>query len=44
MSDLLTDIASGENDIAGYMLARILALPAGWVAMKILDWWDNRNG
>lgn len=44
MSDLLTDIINGENDTAGYILASILVLPAGWVAVKVLDWWDNRNG
>jgi hypothetical protein len=39
---MLTDIFNGDNDFAGYMLAAILVLPAGWIAMKALDWWDNR--
>ena len=39
---MLYDMFNGENDLAGYLLASILVLPAGWVAVKILDWWDNR--
>ena len=31
-----------ENDTLMYMLAGILALPAGWITMKVLDWWDSR--
>ncbi len=31
-----------ENDTLMYMLAGVLALPAGWIAMKVLDWWDSR--
>tara|TARA_B110001454_G_scaffold191115_1_gene190616 strand:+ start:459 stop:575 length:117 start_codon:yes stop_codon:yes gene_type:complete len=38
----MLDIFNGENDLAGYLLASALLLPAGWIAMKILDWWDNR--
>ena len=40
---MFTDIMNGDNDLAGYLLASILVLPAGWIAMKILDWWDSRN-
>jgi hypothetical protein len=40
---MLFDIISGENDLAGYLLAAVLTLPAGWIAMKILDWWDSRD-
>ena len=40
---MLTDIFNGDNDLAGYLLAAALTLPAGWIAMKVLDWWDNRG-
>jgi hypothetical protein len=39
---MLNDIINGDNDLAGYLLAAILVLPAGWITMKVLDWWDNR--
>ena len=40
---MFRDILNGDNDLAGYLLAAILVLPSGWIAMKILDWWDSRN-
>ena len=30
-----------ENDTLMYMLVAVLALPAGWIAMKVLDRWDR---
>ena len=40
---MLNDIINGDSDLAGYLLAAALTLPAGWIAMKVLDWWDNRG-
>jgi|GEM_PF-4069472 len=39
---MVYDIFNGENDLAGYLLVSILLLPAGWIVMKILDWWDRQ--
>lgn len=40
MFDLL-ELTNGDNDLAGYLLAAVLCLPAGWIATKAIDWWDN---
>lgn len=40
---MFTDIFNGDNDLAGYLLTAMLALPAAWITMAILDWQDGRN-
>jgi|TARA_R110002051_G_scaffold239781_3_gene300414 hypothetical protein len=42
MARMLEEIVNGDNDLAGYLLAAVLILPAGWIAVKVIDWWDNR--
>jgi len=41
MLDLI-ELTNGDHDLAAYMLVAVLVLPAGWIATKVLDWWDNR--